>query len=377
MKIEDARKQIDKIDDQITPLFCERMDLCAEIGKIKAENGLSSDIPTREWEIINRLTTPLTDEKKVFVKQLYSTIFSVSKACQNNIVQGQSNTITAVKEALAQQKKFPISATVACQGVQGSYSNIATTKLFEFPNITYFKNFENVFSAIEGGLCQYGVLPIENSNAGSVLQVYDLMQKHRCYIVKSVRVPIKHALVAIKGAQIKNIKKVISHEQGLLQCANYIKSLGATTAVAENTAVAARTIAEGQDPTVAVVCSEECARLYGLQILQTNIQDNGFNYTRFIVISKEMQIFHGADKISIMLNTSNTPGSLFSVLSRFAALNVNLTKLESRPVANSDFEFSFYFDFEADITDMRVQNLLADLENTAQTFVFLGSYKCL
>ena len=377
MRLEEARQQIDELDGKITELFCKRMDLCCEVGKIKAANGLSADVPEREREIMRRLTSELTDDKKVLVKQLYNTVFSVSKACQNNVVSANSATVDAIKNALATRQDFPLSATVACQGAKGSYSSVAADKLFEFPEVSFFKTFESVFGAIESGLCDYGVLPIENSNAGSVLQVYDLMQKHRCYVVKSVRVPVKHALVGLRGTDLRNVKKVISHEQGLLQCANFVKTLGVETQVAENTAVAARTVAELDDPAVAAICSEECAKIYGLKILQTNVQDNGFNYTRFICLSRKLQIFSGANKISVLLTTSNTPGSLFAVLSRFAALNLNLTKLESRPVANSDFEFSFYFDIEGDISDARVQNLLADLENTAQTFVFLGSYKCL
>ncbi len=281
----------------------------------------------------------------------------------------------AIRAELEEKRLAPVSATVACQGVRGAYSGIAAEKLFELADITYFKSFEGVFQAVDKNLCRYGVLPIENSTTGSILQVYDLMQKYRFSIVGSVRVQAKHAIVAKRGARLEDIKTVVSHEQGILQCAEFIKGLGAETKVMENTAVAAKFVAECDDESVAAICSPECAAIYGLGVLKTNVQDEGNNYTRFICISKKLEIYKGANKISVMVNTAHTPGSLNRVLNRFAALNLNMTKLESRPIRNSDFEFLFYFDFEGDISEPSVQNLIADLENGTDQFVFLGSYK--
>ncbi len=375
MELDEARKVIDEIDDQIVALYNRRMEVSKEIGIAKAKEGKSVNVPEREKAILNRLAGQVDDDKKVFLKQLYNTVFYTSKAYQNRFVHASSTVADQVREAIFKNAQFPVSASVACQGVEGAYSGIATEKMFELSNISYFKTFDGVFHAVDKGLCRYGVLPIENSNTGSILQVYDLMQKYRFSIVKSVRVQIKHALVAKKGTDIGKIKTVLSHEQGIRQCENFLKELGVETKIVENTAVAAKTVAESNDETIAAICSQECASIYGLSVLKSNVQDNANNYTRFICISKNMEIYKGADKISVMVNAAHTPGQLNRVLNRFAALNLNLTKLESRPILNSGFEFLFYFDFEGDITDERVQNLIAELDSETDQFVFLGSYK--
>lgn len=228
---------------------------------------------------------------------------------------------------------------------------------------------------VESGLCEYGVLPIENSTAGSVLEVYDLMRKHNFRIVKAARLKISHCLAAVDGAEISDIKKVISHPQALLQSEEYLKKLGVKAEAGENTAIAAKRVAELGDKSLAALCSKECAKMYGLKILQSDVQTSDANYTRFILIKKDLCVYKGADKMSVMTSLLHESGSLNKILGRFSALGLNLTKLESRPIAGSDFEFMFYFDFEGDITDKSVQNLIAGLENDSENFVFLGAYK--
>ena len=299
--------------------------------------------------------------------------------CSSKILSNFKPTYTA--EAVENLKKllsaplpeFPVSATVACQGIYGANSGAAAEKLFPISDITYFRNFEGVFSAVEKGLCEFGVLPIENSKAGSVLDVYDLMKKYRFNIVKSVRLRIDHCLAAVKGATVKDIKTVISHPQALSQCADYLKKSGVKTEASENTAIAAKTVADNGDKSVGVICTLQGAEAYGLNVLERGIQDSDSNYTRFICISKDLRIYKGADKISIMTGLEHKPGSLNRILSSFYALGLNLTKIESRPTAG--FEFTFYFDFDGDVSEQGVLNLIADLENGSDKFVFLGSYK--
>lgn len=232
-----------------------------------------------------------------------------------------------------------------------------------------------MFNAVESGLCEFGVLPIENSTAGSVLEVYDLMRKHNFHIVRSTRVRINHCLAALPNADIKNITKIISHPQALLQCEDFLKKLDVKVEAEENTAVAAKRVADSGDLTLAAICSEECAGVYGLKILKKEIQNSDANYTRFICISKDLCVYKGADRMSVMTSLSHEPGSLNRILGRFSALGLNLTKLESRPIVGSDFEFMFYFDFEGDVTEPGVKNLIAELENGSENFVFLGAYK--
>ena len=373
MEIKDLREQIDKIDDELSSLYVKRMKICKQIGELKAMKSSPVNVKERENQILVKVTKKADDELKGYVKHLYDNIFTQSKNYQSSFRKISSPTSDEIRKVLENRKSFPICGAVACQGVEGAYSGIATKRLFEVADITYFKTFEGVFNAVEKGLCEYGVLPIENSTAGSVLSVYDLMKKHKFYIVKSIRVKINHCL-AVKNPNAK-ITKIYSHAQALSQCAEFIKSIGATPVEVENTAVAGQLVFNSEEENIGAICSEECAKLYNLTVVKNNIQDLNSNYTRFICISKELKIFKGADKISVMTALEHKVGSLNNLLSRFYTQGLNLTKLESRPIGSGDFEFMFYFDFVGDVESDGVLNLLAELELDSDKFVFLGSYK--
>lgn len=374
--MEELRKQIDAIDDEIVELYVKRMAICKEIGIKKAEVGSSVNVSEREKAIVKRITEGKNDDMKRYLKHLYETIFFQSKNYQGKFIKTRSETVDALNKILQDKRdNFPVSASVACQGVSGAYSGVAADKFFDIADVTYFKTFDGVFSAVDKGLCEYGVLPIENSNAGSVSQVYDLMKKYNFYIVKSARVQISHTLCAKRGVKLSEIKTVYSHGQAIMQCAEHLKNLGVKAIEVENTAVAAKMVSESEDRTIAAICSDDCAEIYNLCALERAMQDNGNNFTRFICISKNLKVFKGSDKISVMTSLANKSGSLNKTLSRFSTLGLNLTKLESRPIANSQFEFMFYFDFEGDIESSDVLNLLGELENSSDKFVFLGSYK--
>jgi chorismate mutase/prephenate dehydratase len=202
------------------------------------------------------------------------------------------------------------------------------------------------------------------------------MKKHKFYIVRSIRIPVSHNLIVNKDTKLSDVKEILSHEQALMQCKGYLeKFAGVKITPCANTAVAAKTLAESGRHDLATISSRECADLYGLKLLETNIQDSNNNYTRFILIAKEMEFYSDAKKISIMTTLpQNTPGSLNKLLSKFANIGINLTKLESRPIVGSSFEFMFYFDFECDIKGKGVQNLLSELDNSTEQFTFLGAY---
>lgn len=376
MELSEIRRKIDRIDDEMAALYVKRMALSAEVAKSKAQTGKAVTDGEREREIVYRLAENSPKELTVYLKELYDTVFFTSKAYQSALIGRTSKTVEELKKLIADGfTEMPALATVACQGIKGANSGVAAQKFFPVPNIVYVKNFEGVFSAVESGLCEYGVLPIENSTAGSVLEVYDLMRKHNFHIVRTVRVRIAHCLAALPDAELKDIKKVISHPQALMQCGEFIKNSGYLSQTDENTAVAAKRVAESGDKTVAALCSKECADSYGLKILKENVQQSDLNYTRFILIKKDLCIYKGADKMSVMTSLPHEAGSLNRMLGRFSALGLNLTKLESRPIAGSDFEFMFYFDFDGDVTEPAVHNLIAELENGSDNFVFLGAYK--
>ncbi len=377
MDLEKVRKEIDVVDDQIASLLDRRMDLIKEVIDAKKQSKTAVNDPNRERDILLRVTEKVNEDRQIYLKRVFETMFEVSKAYQTVNMEKTSKISQQIDTALEKGfQKLPVKAKIACQGVAGAYSGIATDRMFELADITYFKTFEGVFGAVEKGFCRYGVLPIENSYAGSVNQVYDLMKEHKFYIVKSLRLSVSHNLVANKETELKDIREIVSHEQAISQCKKYLEKfpLAKITAV-PNTAVASKIVKESGRNDIVAICSRECADLYGLKLLETNIQDSENNYTRFILIAKEMEFYENANKISIMTTLpQNSAGSLNKLLSMFANLGINLTKLESRPIVGSSFEFMFYFDFECDIKDKAVKNLLAGLDSSTEQFTFLGAY---
>ncbi len=376
MDIKDLREQIDKIDDDIVRLFQERMKVAAGIAEYKREQNMAVLDKTRERQKLNDIVGKTDEEFKSYMHVLYSLMFELSRSYQSRLLNSGTGLQKRISDAVEDTERlFPRSADVACQGVEGAYSQIACEKLFSMPNIMYFTNFEGVFAAIDQGLCRYGVLPLENSTAGSVNKIYDLMIKYDFNIVRSTRLKVDHNLLVKKGTKLEDVKEIYSHEQAISQCAEFLKKLPGVKVIAcENTAVAAKMVAESPRGDIAALSSRSCAELYNLACLAESVQDKGNNYTRFICISKKLEIYPGADKTSIMIMTDHKPGALYKLLSRFYALGINLTKLESRPLPDRDFEFMFYFDLETSVYSPEFITLIGELESSCEQFRYLGSY---
>lgn len=375
MNIDELRLEIDEIDSQLTELFEKRMETAALIAEYKQKNSLPVFNREREREVLNKVTDSVAPELSGYTKTLYQTIFNLSRSYQKKIITPPSSLAKMLEEVTANTPcERPERAIVACQGVEGAYSQYACDKMFTYPSIMYFSNFEGVFNAVDSGLCRYGILPVENSTAGSVNTVYDLMNKHNFYIVHSTKLFIGHSLLVNEGTDITAIKEVFSHEQALNQCSEFIASIGAKVTVCKNTAAAAKMVAESGRTDCAAIGSKDCAELYNLNILRSGIQNTDNNYTRFICISKKPEIYPGAKKTSIVMTIPHKPGSLYHIISRFAALGLNLTKLESRPIPGSNFEFMFYFDIDASVYSENLKSLLSELENDGEQFSYLGSY---
>lgn len=376
INLDNIRKDIDSIDSKLAQLFKERMEKSLEVARYKKENNLAVLNDRREKEILHKVSEEVGEPFDGYARLVFNTIFDVSRSCQNNYLARKSDLAERIQQALEETPKiFPKKAVVACQGVAGSHSQAACEKLFEVPSIMYFNSFEGVFNAVEKGLCQYGILPIENSSYGSVCTVYDLMQNYNFHIVKSLRLRISHNLMAKPGTKMSDIKEIFSHEQAIGQCGEFLKTLkDVKITVCENTALAAKMVAESDRTDVAAISSKECLDLYNLELIKKHIQVSDNNYTRFICISKNLEIYPGSNKISLILSLPHVPCSLYHTISKFAALGINLTKLESRPIPGSDFEFMFYFDMDASIYSEELINLLSELENQPETFVFLGCY---
>ncbi len=376
MDLKDYRQQIDAIDAELTRLFQERMHVAGNIADFKKANGLPVLDKSRERQKLNALVGEAEEPLKSYVHVLYSLIFELSRSYQQRLISEQTPLQKRIGEAVENTPRlFPPRAEVACQGVEGAYSQIACEKLFSMPNIMYFNSFESVFAAVDQGLCTYGVLPLENSTAGSVNKIYDLMSRYNFSIVRSTRLKVDHNLLAKRGTKIADVKEVFSHEQAISQCEAFLKKLGnVKVTVCENTAMAAKLVSESPRDDVAALSSRACAELYGLENLAESVQDKGNNFTRFICISKKLEIYPGADKTSVMILTDHKPGALYKLLARFYALGINLTKLESRPLPDRDFEFMFYFDLETSVYSPEFITLIGELESSCEQFRYLGSY---
>ena len=373
--LQELRQRIDEIDNGLVDLFQQRMDLSAEIARYKRERKLPIHDPARERQKLYDLSGTVREGREAYVTALYSLLFELSRADQEKALHPESALADKIQDAIRDTEwSFPTRTMVACQGTEGSYSQLAAEKLFTLPSIMYLNTFDGVFSAVENGLCSYGVLPLENSTAGSINQVYDLMMRYPYSIVRSARLKIDHCLLAKQGVQLSSVKEVYTHEQATAQCAGYLKTLGCKVTVCENTAIAARMVAESPRGDVAALSSRNCAALYGLQRLAESVQDQGNNYTRFICVSKNLAIYPGADKTSLMLTIPHKPGSLYHILSRFYIHGVNLIKLESRPIPNRDFEFMFYFDLEIPVYSPSLIHVLRELNDLCDEFYYLGSY---
>ena len=375
MKIEDIRIEADKIDDEIAQLFEKRLKLVEAVAKVKKDTQTPVLKPTREREIISRLTKEHEGMSADYLKLLFTTIFDISRSHQIVLTNRSSKTAKNIAQALEETPQmFPKSADVACQGTEGANSTFACEKLFARPTILYFNSFDNVFGAVDKGLCRYGILPVENSLHGSVTNIYDLMKLNHFYIVRSVKLKITHALLAKSGVRLTDVKTVFSHEQALAQCSQFLKDRNYEIQVHENTALAARFVSESPRNDIAAIASINCSELYGLDILNDDIQNSANNYTRFICISKSLEIYPGARKISLVMTVPHRPGSLYQLMTKFSTLGINLTKLESRPIPDRDFEFMFYFDLDVSVYDDVVPKLFSLLENGTDHFVFLGCY---
>ena len=375
MELSDYRVQIDRIDHQLVELFAQRMETSAGIAACKKERGLPVLDPAREQQKLTDVVAQAPENMKDYTATLYTMLFELSRCYQNRLLGASSPLTGEIRSAIDNTPQlFPSNVSVACQGVAGAYSQLACDKLFKLPRTMFFASFEAVFAAIEKGLCRYGVLPLENSTAGSVNAIYDLMMKHDFRIVRSVRLKIDHNLLVKPGTRREDIKEIYSHPQAISQCEQYLQGFSGVKVIpCENTAMAAQRVSESSGG-CAALSSRACMKLYGLECLEASVQDKGSNFTRFICISRKLEIYPGADRTSLMAVLSHEPGSLCRLLSRFYALGLNLNKLESRPMPDRNFEFMFYFDLETSVYSPEFLQLMGELPGLCEEFSYLGSY---
>ncbi|MBQ8390729.1 MAG: chorismate mutase [Oscillibacter sp.] len=376
MELSDIRVKIDEIDDQLLKLFLERMALSDEVAAYKNAHKQPILNKERERSVLAKVTDKAGDTWERYAYHLYSTLFELSRSRQAELLSSPTKVAAQVKASLAAGSSlFPQKGLVACQGVEGANSQVACDHILPRGNIVYVKTFDAVVSAVESGLCKFGVLPIENSSNGSVRAVYELLQDHKLSIVRTTRLCIRHELLGLPGAKMDQITEVYSHQQAIGQCSKFLNSLNGVHVVpCANTAMAAKMVAERKDPHVAAISSHPCAALYGLECINDDIQDSDNNYTRFICVTKDPVIYAGANRISLIIACDNKPGALYEILAKLAALDINMTKLESCPVTGRNFEFIFFLEIEASVEDPSVMAMLEELERCCANFNFLGCY---
>jgi len=375
MELSEIRTKIDAVDDELLRLFLERMDLAEEVAKYKNEHDLPILNRERERAVLAGVMEKAGDRER-YAYHLFSTLMELAKSRQAELINTPTRVAAQVKASLAAGGElFPQTGLVACQGVEGANSQVACDRLLPRGNIVFVKTFGAVVSAVESGLCKFGVLPIENSSNGSVRAVYELLQSHKLSIVRSTRLCIRHELMAKPGVKMEDITEIYSHEQAIGQCSKFLNSLNGVHVIpCDNTAAAAKMVAESGSRNVAAISSHPCAALYGLECVNDSIQDSDNNYTRFICVTKDPVIYSGANRISLIISTDNKPGALYEILSKLAALGINMTKLESCPVTGRNFEFIFLVEIEASVQDSSVMAMLQELERSCGSFQYLGSY---
>ena len=373
--LEELRNELDRIDPQIIQLYEERMSVCEEVGEIKIEEGRKVFDRNREQQKLAQVTREAKDPfYKKGLTELFEQLMSQSRKLQYQLL--------TKKGALGRLPFIGVeeldwkNSRVVFQGTDGAYSQAAMHKFFSKDvNSFHVQTFRDAMEAIEEGSADFAVLPIENSSAGMVSEMYDLLEEFENYIVGEVILPINHYLVGTENTTLESIERVYSHPQALMQCSKFLDRHGSWQQIgAANTAVAAKKILNENDPTQAAICSEHAAEIYGLKILEEKINHNLNNSPRFIVVTNQKIFLKKAQKISICFEVAHESGSLYHLLSHFIYNDLNMTKIESRPIEGKTWEYRFFVDFEGNMGDAAVKNAIRGLREESKSLKILGNY---
>lgn len=373
--LQELREQLDEIDSQIVELYQKRMEVCGKVGEYKVATGKKVFDKQREKEKLASVTEYVTDEfHKKGLTELFEQLMSMSRKLQYQLLtkRGAMGRLPFIGvEALDMEE-----ARIVFQGTEGAYSQAAMKKYFG-DNINGFRvqTFRDAMEAIEDGYADFAVLPIENSSAGAVNEVYDLLMEFENYIVGEVFLPINHTLAVVPGTQLNEIERVFSHPQALMQSAKFLDEHREWEQISvANTAIAAKKILDDKDKRQAAVCSAYAAELYGLEILQEKINHNANNATRFIIVTNQKIFLKNATKISICFEAAHESGSLYHLLSHFIYNDLNMIKIESRPIDGRNWEYCFFVDFEGNMADGAVKNAIRGLREESRSLKILGNY---
>lgn len=374
-KLLELREQLDAIDEQIVKLYEERMAICEEVGNIKIEAGCKIFDKQREKEKLAAVTANAKDDfHKKGISELFEQLMSMSRKLQYQLL--------TKKGALGRLPFIGVDrldvdgARIVFQGTEGAYSQAAMEKYFGNDiNSFHVQTFRDAMEAIEEGSADFAVLPIENSSAGAVNEVYDLLMEFENYVVGEVFLPIDHTLAGLPGTNLSDIERVYSHPQALMQSAKFLDDHRNWQQISvANTAIAAKKVLEDNVKTKAAICSAYAAEFYGLEVLEEKINHNSKNATRFIVVTNQKIFLKDATKISICLEGAHESGSLYHLLSHFIYNDLNMIKIESRPIEGRNWEYCFFIDFEGNMADGAVKNAIRGLREEARNLKILGNY---
>ena len=368
------REQLDGIDKQIVELYEERMDVCAQVAEYKIETGKKVFDKVRECEKLNTVKELTHNEfNRHGVEELFEQIMSMSRKLQYQMLaeKGTTGKLPFIGvDNLGKEK-----ARVVFQGAEGAYSQMAMKAYFgEDVNSFRVDTFRDAMSAIDEGSADFAVLPIENSTAGIVNEIYDLLVEFENYIVAEQIIKIEHCLLAVPGTKLTEIETVYSHPQSLMQSARYLNSHGWQQISMQNNAYAAKKVADEQNKCQAAIASELAGKIYGLEVLEKGINDSSTNSTRFIIVTNQKVFQKDAKKVSICFEVPHESGSLYHMLSHFIYNNLNMTKIESRPIEGRNWEYRFFIDFEGNLADSAVKNALRGLREECRNMKILGNY---
>lgn len=373
--LKQIRAEIDKIDEQIIDLFEQRMDCAGEIAEYK----IGTDKPvldrSREKAKISRAMALVKNHGyDKAVEELFMQLMSLSRRYQYSIIRKVDDYIQTNYKVV---DELPIDddTMVVYQGIPGAYQEEAMVKFFGEDVKNYsVKEFEDVLIALDEGKADYGILPIENTSAGTVSGIYDLLLKHDVFIVGEEQVACKHMLAGLPGTDLQEVTTVYSHPQALMQCDEFIDCYSWGKANALNTAMAAKMVAEEGIKRHMCICSERAAKLYGLQIYAREINRESNNCTRFVIFSKKKIYRREAKKLSVSFSLPHEIGSLHGILGHFMFNGVNMTNLESRPLPNRQWEYGFYIDVLGNLMDPEVENALKGIREEVNDFKVLGNF---
>lgn len=371
----ELRNRIDEIDEQIVALYEERMEVCKGVAEYKIANGKKVFDRAREEEKLQKVSALAHNEFTSHgVQELFEQIMSMSRKLQYQMLADAGS--TGRLPFIGVQELDTAHARVVFQGAEGSYSQAATKRFFgEGVNSYSVETFRDAMAAIEDGSADYAVLPIENSTAGIVSEIYDLLVEFENYIVGEQIIPIEHCLMALPGTKLSDIRTVYSHPQSLMQSARYLQEHPNWKQISlKNNAFAARKVADEGDVSQAALAGAYAAEVYGLTVLEQGVNDSKNNSTRFIIVTNQKVFRKDADKISICLEIPHKSGSLYHILSHFIYNNLNMTKIESRPIEERSWEYRFFIDFDGNLSQSAVKNALRGLREEARSMKILGNY---